>query len=361
VQWFITRMEIRATDLADLGDKLPVRVKDAVSRDLESCPGFINLLDKLSEKLEPTGRSSWTHRKVKAEEEKTEAARKKFLEKAAKVEALQEVVLKHELSNLKASHETAVVGRLSEALTLAEVGGLLELGEVDGETVTTLSLDPSDPRLAPRLEEDFPREVVALVEEEIQSRLLPLLHLLLPSSHQLNRRQAHPHLLRLGDMVRELQESVEIQEKEEKKALKEVEQGREARQQLITQVVAHLETLVKKHCLGCTAEHTSTTVNYLKAKTEALALKLRCLELEVLNATYTKDSVAALRKVRERLCLRLEEREQELFNLRSSLKQYQAAGPDFAPIVVEFARLQKEIEGKRWALAELGGAAPPAL
>ena len=67
----------------------------------------------------------------------------------------------------------------------------------------------------------------------------------------------------------------------------------------------------------------------------------------MLNATYTKDSVAALRKVmksnqrrkvpfqkkqkvdltlkvRERLCLRLEEREQELFNLRSSLKQYQA-------------------------------------
>ena len=38
--------------------------------------------------------------------------------------------------------------------------------------------------------------------------------------------------------------------------------------------------------------------NYFKkAKTEALALKLRCLELEVLNATYTKDSVAALRKV----------------------------------------------------------------
>ena len=83
--------------------------------------------------------------------------------------------------------------------------------------------------------------------------------------------------------------------------------------------------------------------------------------------------------------MRLEEREQELFNLRSSLKQYQAkqipdkntrhnqnyqkvielmqaAGPDFAPVVVEFARLQKEIEGKRWALAELGGAAaPPAL
>ena len=104
-----------------------MRFKDTVSRDLEACPGFLLLLDKLSEKLEPTGRSKWTHRKVNAEEEKTEATRKKFLEKAAKVEALQEVVLKHELSNLKASHETAVVGRLSEALTLAEVGNSLPL------------------------------------------------------------------------------------------------------------------------------------------------------------------------------------------------------------------------------------------
>ena len=80
--------------------------------------------------------------------------------------------------------------------------------------------------------------------------------------------------------------------------------------------------------------------------------------------------------MREKLCSRLQEREQELSNLRSSLNQYQviylgnkkdqtelfqAAGPDFAPIVVEFARLQKEIEGKKWALSELGRAAPPAL
>jgi len=353
--------ETKCTTINNLVEKLPVRLKGSMKSDLESTPGFVSLLDKLSEKLEPTGRSKWTQRKVKAEEEKTEAAKKRFLEKAAKVEALHEVVLKHELSNLKGSHESAVVGRLSEALTLAEVGGLLELGEVDGETVTTLCLDTSDSRLTPRLEEDFARQVTALVEEELQARLLSLLHLLRPSSHQLNRRQAHPHLLRLGDMVRELQESVAAQEKEEKKLLKEVEEGREARQQLITQVVDLLETLVKRHCLGSTAEHTATTVTYLKAKTEALALKLRCLELEVLNATYTKDSVAALRKVREKLCSRLQEREQELSNLRSSLNQYQAAGPDFAPIVLEFARLQKEIEGKKWALSELGRAAPPAL
>ena len=82
---------------------------------------------------------------------------------------------------------------------------MLELGEVNGETVTTLCLDTSDSRLTPRLEEDFARQVTALVEEELQARLLSLLYLLRPSSHQLNRRQAHPHLLRLGDMVRELQ------------------------------------------------------------------------------------------------------------------------------------------------------------
>ena len=175
--------------------------------------------------------------------------------------------------------------------------------------MTTLCLDPSDPRLAPRLEEDFPREVVALVEEEIQSRLLPLLHLLLPSSHQLNRRQAHPHLLRLGDMVRELQvrprnplqtniTNFQLVNNLKKSLIcsgkcggageggKEIlegggagERGKTAfdhtgaceniqltsgSENHILKVVAHLETLVKEHCLGCTAEHTSTTVNYLK-------------------------------------------------------------------------------------------------
>ena len=105
---------------------LKVRLKGSMKSDLESTPGFVSLLDKLSEKLEPTGRSKWTQRKVKAEEEKTEAAKKRFLEKASKVEALHEVVLKHELSNLKGSHESAVVGRLSEALTLAEVGRYFE-------------------------------------------------------------------------------------------------------------------------------------------------------------------------------------------------------------------------------------------
>ena len=38
-----------------------------------------------------------------------------------------------------------------------------------------------------------------------------------------------------------------------------------ARQQLFTQVLTHLETLVKKHWFGCKVDHTSTTVNYLKA------------------------------------------------------------------------------------------------
>merc|ERR1712226_178792 len=97
---------------------------------------------------------------------------------------------------------------------------------------------------------------------------------------------------------------------------------------------------------------------YLGAKAEALVLKLKCLELEILNATYTNDSVAAIRIIRSRLTKLLEESEEELVTLRSTLSQYQAAGPDFAPIVLEYARLQKEIEGKRWALNELRGTEP---
>ena len=110
-------------------------------------------------------------------------------------------------------------------------------------------------------------------------------------------------------------------------------EGREARQQLITQVqeikICHFLrrfqelsferwSTFSRHWWKDTAwdqlpstqlqqsptwrleKHRKTTNYFLfQAKTEALALKLRCLELEVLNATYTKDSVAALRKVKK--------------------------------------------------------------
>ena len=54
------------------------------------------------------------------------------------------------------------------------------------------------------------------------------------------------------------------------------------------------------------------------------------------TCTCTRESVEALRRVLEGVGTMVEE--VEVTSLRSSLAQYQAAGPALAPIVQEFAR-----------------------
>ena len=53
----------------------------------------------------------------------------------------------------------------------------------------------------------------------------------------------------------------------------------------------------------------------------------------------------------------IKEVQSELLNLKSTLEQYNQCGPEFSELVREYARLQKEIEGKKWALSELRGGA----
>ena len=97
---------------------------------------------------------------------------------------------------------------------LLQVNGMLDLGDIGGERVTTLGLDPDDTRLKPRLEDDFAvqvcsclffsyffllfvLQVLPLIEEVLYDKVLSLLHLLDPSTEQLTtKRAAQPYLLR---------------------------------------------------------------------------------------------------------------------------------------------------------------------
>merc|ERR550519_1480586 len=137
--------------ISDLEVKLPLRLGGKrTEEEVTDTPEFLKLLGRLSEKLEPSGRTQSTQKKLEDQKKKTEDSKRKYLEASLKVESLQEVILRCELGNLtlpRASHETALVATLRTGLTLAEVGGMLDLGQIAGEQVTSLCLDSSDPRL----------------------------------------------------------------------------------------------------------------------------------------------------------------------------------------------------------------------
>ena len=231
---------------------------------------------------------------------------------------------------------------------------MLDLGQINNLGVTTLGLDASDPRLKSRLDKDFGAQILPLIEDVLFEMCLSILCLLDQDvDPSVSRRSLHPQILRLADRIADIVLTVDRSEKEKGELCNEWNTCYQQQCHVTNQIVEKLTILIKNHFYGSKAKVNLTLVKYMSAKCEALVLKLKCLELEILNATYTRESVAALRKIRSRLSEQTKEVQSELLNLKSTLEQYNQCGPEFGDIVREYARLQKEIEGKKWAPSAL--------
>ena len=65
----------------------------SISKDIENnCPQFKQLLEKLAERLDTSGRTKETQRDYEVVKEKMERARKKYLETSVRVEILKELI-----------------------------------------------------------------------------------------------------------------------------------------------------------------------------------------------------------------------------------------------------------------------------
>ena len=57
--------------------------------------------------------------------------------------------------------------------------------------------------------------------------------------------------------------------------------------------------------------------------------------------------------MRNKLSSRMKDLEKENLNLRSQLEQYERCGPELTDLAVQYSKLQKEIEVRKWAREEL--------
>ncbi len=118
-----------------------------------------------------------------------------------------------------------------------------------------------------------------------------------------------------------------------------------------------------------------TQVKWLVEKMIVISQKLQCLEVEYLQKTYsptqvtvnidsadsggnssttlTLEPVQALTYVRDILTSRLTERKEYLEQLKSSVREYEAAGMGFHELAQEYAAIQKQIENKKWTLQQM--------
>merc|ERR1719219_2786092 len=110
-----------------------------VTTELENnCPQFLNMLERICEKFDSTGRSKETERKVEAARQKTEAARLSYLQSVARYESLTELITSVDLASVTTPglrHEERLVNQLKENLSLAEVSSMINLGMINGDPV----------------------------------------------------------------------------------------------------------------------------------------------------------------------------------------------------------------------------------
>jgi len=341
---------------SSLQERFP-RVK--VTTQLENnCPQFLNMLERICEKFDSSGRSKETEMKVEAARQKTEAARRSYLQSLVRYETLTELITSVDLASLTTPglrHEERLVNQLKENLSLTEVSNMINLGDINGEPVTTLGLDQNNSKLkgfSPS--DDFGQQCLPLLEDVLYEKCVSLLRLLEPElDTNLPRSVLHSHILRLGDKVSDLLTDIQMNQQEIEECRLEKKKIYDQLVALLGQIVGILESLITKYYCGSIASSNATVVKNLSVEVECLLAYTQSKTLEIEVQTYTGDSVLALRKVRNKLTSRMKDLEKENIHLRSQLEQYERCGPELTDIAKDYSKVQKEIEVRKWAVNEL--------
>jgi len=340
----------------DTEKKLNIKLSADIA---QRCPQFLQILEKLSEKIDSRGLTQGSKDKLEAAKEKAENSRRKYLEVAVRLEILKEVIMTNELKSLSnpgLKHEIGIVNKLKENITLAEVTNMINLGDIKGTPVNVLGLDPVEvkERSSKSGVSDMGRYLVPMVEDILFSKCLSLLKFLDPELDPSQSRSIlHPRIMRLSDKVADLMISNQMNKQELNETNDEWSNSFEQQCSVLNKIIENLEKLIQDFYSGSFSNFNSEVVKNLSVEIDSLLVKLKNMILDVDNNLYTGDSVQALKKIRNRLSSKIRDLESETVNTKTRLEQYQQCGPELSQIVSSYARIQKDIEMKKWALSEL--------
>lgn len=114
-----------------------------------------------------------------------------------------------------------------------------------------------------------------------------------------------------------------------------------------------LDQLITNHRMQSQHQYDKVTAEWLASKCDAMCLKIKVLQSQLMRDTYTPETVAALRKIKDYLDIAEEESSTELLRSKQALKSYESVGMGYDALVQRFTHLTAEIDNKKWALSEL--------
>ncbi|XP_063883192.1 uncharacterized protein LOC135112608 [Scylla paramamosain] len=325
-----------------LSESLPVYVSH---QDVTKHPQLSHLLEDLSLRLTPTGVFRGTHTRLMHASATLKHARVKYLEAATLHRVSQDVLL-----NMCDGENKKERGmrKMLEAVTLSELQDHLVLVQSSPEAqeesggnkeLTLFGITPEDvlarcKALKPEL---YIKDLSSAMETFLEQEWIKISSFLNPIDFEGCDSQDSTRV------VEHLENTKQRLAEESNKLTHCVIQTHHFSQKvygLLFEYSKILKSLVSKQRLSLyPAHHLANSLVTLKTH----FLKLRCLELEILTATYNSQSVRALKLLQGHLLQRRTQAEESLAKLRHAMDAYKHLDPKFQDLLKEYSKLQEDI------------------
>ncbi|XP_076470156.1 HAUS augmin-like complex subunit 4 [Babylonia areolata] len=345
-----------STRVPEITGRVPVKL---TAKEEEDNPEFVHLLQQLGQLLTPDGVSLDVHKDLKQAEETLRLEKHSWLQSQILHRELQEIILDYELKSRDTSLTTAdyeFKEILEKCLNYAEVEDYLDFSPDPSSNVTLLGLSHTDVQMYNPYKKHIPsmqQKLIPELEDRLRKKCENLVSIFHTSTLTDSSNLAMAKASQLPAMV---ERSLRVT-KEEKQQLKVMKEKRERQFwtyfQTLLESLGMLEKMVNQYRLGKQSRSNTVTTEYLAARCDALCLKIKNVELQVLCDTYTAETVAALTKIKEHLQEMTVVKDKDLHRVNLALKAYSAVGFGFDELAEDYGKLKREMENKEWALNEL--------
>lgn len=338
------------------GDNLHQQVLSAfplcemAEEDLIQNPLFCKLLATLSQHVDRTGLTQHLRRDLEKAERELHSQRLSWLRVECVDRVLREIVQENRFS--KAAEEDKFFSTLEQCVSVGQCVSQVDISEHHSGILGLT---------AERVMRQMPPEQdIVEMKQRLPSELLQ--HLKRKAVNILTYYQPQWENESEGLRNVKLSKLPELLDGEQKKAKSLAERNRENATSLQRQTHAYLSELLKcMKILQCLVldlrlkaqkDLDRKKIEYFEAKCEIGLQKIRAEMLEVQLDTYTRDKIAAHKKITEKLNAELKTSEMDRQAVESKLASFEIYGKDFEALAEEYSRLRQEIATKSWALKE---------
>ncbi|NP_001089559.1 HAUS augmin like complex subunit 4 L homeolog [Xenopus laevis] len=333
--------------------------------DLERNAQFGKVLIELCPLLGPNGGSANLNRELEETRRELLLQRKMWMRSEVIYQLVQEMLLDLQVRKLEGSlteEERKFQDGLQQCMLVSECSRLLTADSVPpSDSTSILGLDKQDllDLLPPNMLVLWVRDrLQKQLEEALKKKCFTFLSFHQPETDEEGDVLRAAKVLRLASTLEDEKRRLQNEQEKHQEMRALLEKQQEIYPHVLLRCLSLLRQAASELRLRAQSDIDRINAEYLEAKSNALFLKLRMEELQVLTDCYTPEKVLVHRQIRDTLEAGVKKEKQELSTSRQILSSYEFLGPEFEGLVQEYTRLKDKIKDNRWMLQELSKSLP---